>query len=107
MYFNKKETSKYKLIKELKASWWVLMFIVFTYMLALKTSHDKEMKIAELKQQLDTLNQGKSLALMTKERLFSEIDSQKDPLWVEMILMKKLGVMPEGYTKVRFRKERD
>lgn len=94
---------KSKVFKECKASWWVGVFILFTYMLVLKTSHVKEEEIAKLMQQLTTLNHEKSLALKSTVDLSCQIESQKDPLFVEKMLMKKLGVVPEGQVKVRFK----
>jgi len=102
MIFNKK-MSRQKWIKEWKASWWMLAFTCFTYMLALKTSHDKERKIAELTHQLASLNVSKKEALLTQRELSAEIESFTDPAWVEMILMKKLGFVPQGHTKVCFK----
>lgn len=107
MHCNKQKKNKSKLLKECKASWWVGVFVLFTYMLAVKTSHDKEEKIAQMAEQLRTLSKDKTLALVNRDRLLCEIESQKDPLWIEMILMKKLGVIPEGQIKVRFKKERE
>jgi hypothetical protein len=107
MYCNKQKKNKNKLLKECKASWWVGVFVLFTYMLAMKTSHDKGEKIAQMAEQLRMLNEDKTLALMNRDRLLCEIESQTDPLWIEMILMQKLGVIPEGQTKVRFKKERE
>lgn len=97
--------SKNVFLKESKASWWVGAFVLFTYMLALKTSHSKEEQIARLTEQLSSLTQEKSFALQSQYSLLTQIESQKDPLWIEMVLMKKLGVVPEGQIKVLFKKE--
>ena len=37
-----------------------------------------------------------------KEYLELKIASQNDPAWIEMVLMRDLGVVPEGYLKVYF-----
>ncbi len=37
-----------------------------------------------------------------KEYLQLKIASQDDPAWIEMVLMRDLGVVPEGYLKVHF-----
>ena len=94
---------KNKLFKECKASWWVGIFILFIYMLGLKTSHVKEEEISKLTQQLSSLKHEKSLALQSAVELSCQIESQKDPLWIEKMLMKKLGVVPVGQVKVRFK----
>lgn len=43
------------------------------------------------------------LALLEKEHLQLKIASFDDPAWIEMILMRDLGVVPEGYLKVHFK----
>jgi hypothetical protein len=101
----KKVDLKSKLFKECKASWWVGVFVLFTYMLALKTYPVKEEQIIKLSQQLNCLQSEKALALHAKDELSLQIESQEDPLWIERVLIKKLGVVPEGQIKVRFKKE--
>lgn len=39
---------------------------------------------------------------LEKEYLQLKLASQNDPAWIEMILMRDLGVVPEGYIKVHF-----
>ncbi len=34
--------------------------------------------------------------------LLEEIASQEDPAWIERVLIRRLGVVPEGQTKVVF-----
>lgn len=104
MVFNNKLSSR-KLRREWKSSWWVVAFLLFTYMLAIKTSHDKEQKILDLTSQLAMLSAAKTEALLAQQRLSLEIESQTDPRWIEMVLMKKLGLVPQGQSKVRFKKE--
>jgi hypothetical protein len=96
---------KSKIYKECKASWWMGVFILFIYMLSLKTYSIKEDQIVKLTEQLALLNYEKSQALQATRDLSSQIESQEDPLWIEKMLMKKLGVVPEGQVKVRFKKE--
>lgn len=46
-------------------------------------------------------------ALQNKEVLTQEINSQSDPSWIELTLMKKLGLVPEGQKKIFFKKPQD
>lgn len=41
-------------------------------------------------------------ARLLQEDLLREIASQNDPSWIELVLMDKLGLVPEGQTKVHF-----
>jgi hypothetical protein len=45
----------------------------------------------------------KCAALQNRELLQLQIVSQSDPSWIEMILMRDLGVVPEGWLKVHFK----
>lgn len=45
----------------------------------------------------------KEMILLEKEQLQMKIASQIDPAWIEMILMRDLGMVPEGYLKVHFK----
>lgn len=48
------------------------------------------------------LQREKLRAYMLKESLTLQVNSQSDPEWVELALMKGLGLVPEGQTKVVF-----
>lgn len=51
---------------------------------------------------LQEMEKAKCLANDEMEYLELKIASQEDPAWIEMILMRDLGVVPEGYLKVHF-----
>lgn len=48
----------------------------------------------------------RDVAVAEKERLELEIHSQSDPLWIQLALMKGLGLVPEGQKKVLFQEDR-
>lgn len=56
----------------------------------------------DLEQRLMRLEQRKSEFSGDREELHSQIQSQSDPAWVEMVLMRELGVVPEGWLKIHF-----
>lgn len=64
----------------------------------------KKAFLSEATFRLEEMEKGKILALQEKEQLALKIASQSDPAWIEMILMRDLGVVPEGYLKVHFKK---
>jgi hypothetical protein len=45
----------------------------------------------------------KALSLEEREDLVLQIGSQNEVEWIEMVLKKRLGVVPEGQTKVFFK----
>ena len=82
--------------------WWVLVFCLTTCCIYTYFMKQKSLEQQVLAQQLDAMEQEKILALQEKEFLHLQIASQKDPSWIEMILMRDLGVVPEGWLKVHF-----
>ncbi len=63
----------------------------------------KNAAFAEYTFRLEEMEKEKQLASLEKEHLQMKIASQDDPAWIEMILMRDLGVVPDGYLKVHFR----
>lgn len=52
--------------------------------------------------QLENLRLEKKELLAKQEELLLQINSQSDQTWVELTLMKGLGLVPEGATKFYF-----
>jgi len=88
-------------------SWWVFVFLLVCYIGYDQAIKKRKNEIAQLKYQLQELEKEKQIAFNNREDLLLRIDSQTDPAWIEMILMKELGVVPEGHLKVHFQKESD
>lgn len=83
-------------------SWWVVLFAFLCHLAyeeGVKTSH---LSHALLSEQLAVLQMEKEKALSERSRLRREINSQDDPSWVGLTLMRELGLTPEGQTKVFF-----
>ena len=83
-------------------SWWTILFfliILFAYDQAAKSREDEESKLREKFQQLLLAQQE---ARVLQEELRREIASQGDDSWIELVLMQKLGLVPEGQTKAHF-----
>jgi len=59
--------------------------------------------IFEMKNKHDSLKKEKLFAVQTKDDLYLRLLSQSDPAWIEMILMKELGVVPKNQMKVHFK----
>ena len=106
MHKPRKSKSKRKFINSLSegilGSWWVMLFILCCYFGyeqgLLKKDHD----FATLQTQYSELQQKHLMAQAHQEDLLRQINSQSDPAYVELILMKGLGLTPEGQTKVLF-----
>lgn len=57
-----------------------------------------------LKIHLNTLQEEYNQALALNTNLKRRVNSQSDPAWIEITLIKGLGLVPEGYQKVLFLK---
>lgn len=86
-------------------SWWVLCFLAICYFFHAHAMQNKEQVRGELMGRLHSFEGEKERALMEREDLMLQINSQSDPSWIQMTLMKGLGVVPEGQTKVYFKKD--
>ncbi len=93
-------------LQRLPSFGWTLFFGVFCFTCY---SHAMERKseacegLAEKVQELELIKQS---ALEEREELSLQIASQSDADWIEMVLKKRLGVVPEGQMKVYFKQDR-
>ncbi|KAF3362998.1 hypothetical protein PHSC3_000534 [Chlamydiales bacterium STE3] len=68
---------------------------------------------ARQKEYLKLQNERVSLELQLKEAfrlhadLLKELNSQNDPEWIELVLMRRLGLVPEGQQKFVFSLKKD
>lgn len=83
-------------------SWWTILFFLlcfFAYDQAVQHKiHEKD----KLKEKLNLLKVEKERALAKQEDLKRQIASQEDESFIELTLMRRLGLVPEGQTKVHF-----
>jgi hypothetical protein len=83
-------------------SWWVYLFCTCCGLFYLHASKEKNAQDTVLDAFMGQLTQEKEKALSLRDAQQLQIQSQKDPLWVEMTLMHKLGLVPENTVKVYF-----
>jgi hypothetical protein len=83
-------------------SWWVIAFISICGLMYFNSITKKNVIVASLDQRLRALNEEKASLLEEKEDLLLQINSQSDPAWIQLTLMKGLGLVPEGQLKVYF-----
>ena len=58
--------------------------------------HEATIRLAEIEQKT-------MAALKEKEDLALTLASQSDPAWIELVLLRQMGVVPEGFLKVHFK----
>ena len=84
--------------------WWVFAFCAATGLIHFHFLKEKTQAVHLITLRLEEMEKDKWLALQKKDDLCLRIASQNDPAWIEMILMRDLGVVPEGFLKVHFKK---
>lgn len=86
-------------------SWWVILFVIIgfaSYEQAAKGCNEDFLNLLERK---NSLLQERDQALTQNSLLRRQIASQNDRAYVELTLMKGLGLVPEGQSKVFFESE--
>jgi putative methionine-R-sulfoxide reductase with GAF domain len=86
-------------------SWWVLVFILLCLFLYERGLKKREEQYQQLYQQLAALLEEKEAVSKIQQNLREQVNSQSDLAWIEMTLMKGLGLVPEGEQKVYFYKK--
>lgn len=79
--------------------WWPILFSLFCFFLYEHSLNKIHKDYRQLYHKLIELNKEKELALNLQQDLLQQINSQSDQMWVELTLMKGLGLVPEGYQK--------
>ena len=87
-----------------KKWWWVGVVSLAAGAFYLHARNEKSAAIEKLSFRLQEMEKEKSLSLLQQEELRLQIASQSDPGWIEMVLMRDLGLVPEGWLKVHFQK---
>jgi hypothetical protein len=84
-------------------SWWVILFCMAVGLVYLHALKNRNAALKEIGFRLGEMDKEKLRVLQEKEDLQMRISSQNDPAWIEMVLMREIGVVPEGWIKVHFK----
>lgn len=83
-------------------SWWVILFALCCFLVYERGLVKRDMDFDKLHAQYIELQKENKRSLALQEKLLLQINSQSDVEWVELTLMKGLGLVPDGQTKVVF-----
>ena len=86
--------------------WWLILFCFLSALFYEQEKKKINLEYQKLHQQLIQLQSIKEEKLQIQEYLLLKINSQSDPDFVELLLMKELGVVPEGQIKFFFSNEK-
>ncbi len=83
-------------------SWWVLLFILLCFFAYDRALAQKKREEQRLKEKLISIAEQKAHEIEKADELALQIASSQDPAFIELALMRRLGLVPEGQTKVHF-----
>ncbi len=102
-----KEKSKKTFFEGIIHSWWVVLFVLFCAIIYERGIRSLNENRRQLLEKLEELQSEKSALLKLQEELQLQINSQNDPEWIELTLMKNLGLVPEGQYKIYIQKAKE
>ncbi len=86
-------------------SWWVWTVAIVCFGLYEQAAMKLEKDIASLDKEITSLEGRIIKATHRQQYLIIQQESFTDPAWIERTLIHGLGMVPEGYTKVYYKKE--
>ncbi len=84
-------------------SWWVWTFAILCFGLYEQSAMKLEKEIQSLDVEIESLSERIVEATIRREYLALQQESFSDPAWIELTLIRALGLVPEGYTKVYYK----
>ncbi len=81
---------------------WVILLSIGCFALYEQAVAQKNREKLLLEEQLSSLHVKKKQLLENQKQLQTQVENQNNPEWIELVLMRELGVVPEGQTKVYF-----
>ncbi len=85
-------------------SWWVVSLCLLAAIVYVPAMKSRRAVLNELAFRIAEAEKEKCVVLEHKEHLALALASQSDPAWIELMLLQELGVVPEGFLKVHFKK---
>lgn len=83
-------------------SWWVIAFIIGCTIIYEQGVKNQNLLYLQLTQQHFSLQKEKQETLLHQKKMQLQINSQGDMSWVELALIKELGLVPDGQQKIYF-----
>jgi hypothetical protein len=90
-------------VRWLIQSWWMGVVLFVTFGLYFQGMSRKGAIEARMLSDAGRLSTEITRVKQERRQLECELASVSDPEWIELVLMRKLGVVPEGQTKVYFK----
>lgn len=92
-----------KLLRFILRYWYVVACCAMSFAFYLQATYQKKILLVTLQRKKEALQVAKERALAEREQLQLRLQSEEDPLFMELVLKERLGVVSEEEIKVLFR----
>lgn len=79
-----------------------ILFILCTATIAERALQSLRIEQLHLQEQLGLIQEAIRVETERNKQLIAQSRSQSDPQWIELVLIRELGLVPEGHKKVHF-----
>lgn len=86
------------------SNWWVIGCCVLCLIGYIEGIKSRSLMAQELKFKISEIEREIAFASQENEELSLQLASRDDPAWIELVLLKQVGVVPDGFLKVHFTK---
>lgn len=86
---------------------WVTVFMLLCFALYENNNKNFNQDYQLLSSKYSQLEKEKTEAVAINKKLLLRINSQSDPAWLELVLIKNLGLIPENQKKIIFIKNNE
>ena len=86
------------------SNWWVVGFCALCLIGYIEGMKSRSLMAQELKFKISEMEKEVHLSSQENEELSLQLASRDDPAWIELVLLKQVGVVPDGFLKVHFTK---
>lgn len=83
-------------------SWWVAAIAILSLGLYEQGAKELQKEINNFQYEASILTEKIKISKQLQEELRLQVMSQSDPAWIELVLIRSLGLVPEGYTKIYY-----
>jgi len=88
----------------LRTWWWAAAFSLTVGVIYGHGIQSRNIELHEAAGRLSAVESQTVAAMEEKENLALRLSSQSDPAWIELVLLRQMGVVPEGFLKVHFKR---
>jgi len=88
----------------LRTWWWTVTFCLLIAGIYGQGMKKQRASLREATLRLSEIEHETLLAMEDKENLSLRLASQSDPAWIELVLLRQMGVVPDGFLKVHFKR---